>query len=117
MRVFQISPEESAHALVLEDDQFERIDWFRRELPKATIVRNPLISIEALKGRDFDFVFLDCDVPCPENLNGIHAARHLAETRFPGEVVVHSANAGGAFLIGKILGLAGIRTTIAEFGS
>jgi hypothetical protein len=101
---------------VVEDDNWERIPYFRSRLPHALIVRNPMIAVLALQTQDFDTVFLDYDLPCPAGLNGQHVARHLADMKFAGKVVVHSANATGAILMGETLSSAGICTAICEFG-
>ncbi|MGH2506548.1 MAG: cyclic-phosphate processing receiver domain-containing protein [Ktedonobacteraceae bacterium] len=114
-RIFTI---ESSHkVLILEDDGWERIPWFRKKLPQATMVRNPLQAIEALRARCFEVVFLDFDVPCPENRTGLHVAAFLAEMNFSGRVVVHSANPMGAFLMAKTLRVAGVVTAVSEFGT
>jgi hypothetical protein len=114
MRSFTVEPHESV--LVVEDDNWERIPFFRSRLPRALIIRNPMIAVLALQTQDFDTVFLDYDLPCPAGLNGQHVASHLSEMKFTGKVVIHSANAAGAILMGETLRSAGICTTICEFG-
>lgn len=116
MRTFHI--EDSSRVLILEDDTLDRQGWFRTRLPRATLVRNPLVAVEALRGRsDWQWVFLDYDVPCPEGLRGAHVACGLVKQRFTGSVVVHSQNYLGAKMIGNILRVAGIRHAVCEFGS
>lgn len=113
-RIFEI--EDSARVLVLEDNQHERQDWFRAQLPRAIIVRNPLVAVAALEGRDWDYCFLDFNVPCPENFNGLHVARFLTEIQFSGKVIVHSSNPIGREWMARILHEDGIFATVCEFG-
>lgn len=113
-RFFQI---EGAHTLVLEDDQIERVACFRARLPQAVIVRNPGIAILALQNRIYKYVFLDYNVPDPNNLDGLCVAQFLAETKFSGRVIVHSANTEAAFLMGKVLRHAGVTVAVSEFGN
>lgn len=116
MRTFHT--EDDSRVLVLEDDGLDSIPWFRKRLPRCTLVRNPLVAIEALRGRsDWEWVFLDYDTPCPEGLKGSHVAHELIEMGFNGKVLVHSHNHFGAKMIGHILRVAGIRNAVCEFGS
>jgi CheY-like chemotaxis protein len=108
---------DSSKVLIVEDDQVERQAWFRKRLPNATLVRNPLIAVLALMARDFDLVFLDFDLPCPQYRNGLEVARSLAQTGFTGSVVIHSANAIGALCIAEILQRASIRFVRAEYST
>ena len=75
------------------------------------------IDIEALKAREWYYVFVDCDVPCPENCRGLHVAEYLAETGFRGRVLIRRANAVGAARMHETLLRAGIVVAVAEFGS
>jgi CheY-like chemotaxis protein len=77
--------------LVVEDNP-ERILWFREKLPRATLVRHPLLAIDALRARPFDVVMLDADLPCPQNLTGVDVAKCLVRSRFRGRVLIHSYN-------------------------
>lgn len=78
--------------LIVEDDFLVRVPWFRARLPHALLVRNPLIAIEALRARPFDFVFLDADIPCPQCFTGIDVAKFLVRRKFGGRVLIHSYN-------------------------
>jgi hypothetical protein len=86
-----ISIEDSSSVLVVEDS-FDRIPWFRHSLPHATIVRHPLNGIDALSGHDFGIVFLDGDLLCPQCMDGGDVAKYLVDVRYPGRVIVHSHN-------------------------
>lgn len=112
----RVQIEHSERILILEDSPY-RIEWFRHELPRATVVRNPLICIQALLARDFGTVFLDADVPCPLNTNGLVVARFLVMRRFTGRVIVHTANAGAAFTMTRMLAAAKVDVAMLEFGS
>jgi CheY-like chemotaxis protein len=114
MRNFQIA--DSSKILVLEDDLWQRVPFFRQRLPHATIVRNPQIALHALDARKFDMVFLDFNVPDPANLTGLDVARHLVDSGFTGKVVIHSANYWGARSIERIL-RTNILTVRAEFST
>lgn len=113
-RHFQIN--DDSRTLILEDDTWERIEWFRARLPRATMVRNPQMALLAFLAGDWDYVFLDHDVPCPVGGDGLLVARFLAKQNFSGRVIVHSANAPRALLMGQILWRAGIVTAVSEFG-
>jgi CheY-like chemotaxis protein len=77
--------------LVVEDNP-ERIVWFREKLLRATLVRHPLLAIDALRARPFDVVFIDADLPCPQNFTGVDVAKFLVRSRFRGRVLLHSYN-------------------------
>jgi hypothetical protein len=115
MRNFQIE-DSGRRVLILEDDFWQRVPFFRQRLPHATIVRNPQIALDALRAHEFDTVFLDFNVPCPANLTGLDVARGLVDSGFTGRVVIHSANYWGARSIERILRTK-ILTVRAEFST
>lgn len=101
MKIFII--QRHHRTLILEDDFEVRVPWFRARVPHATLVRNPLMAIEALRARPFDFVFLDADLPCPQNRTGVDVAKFLVRNRFRGQVIVHSYNSAAVRIMKQLL--------------
>ena len=94
--------------LVLEDTE-ERIVWFRHYLPDATYCKTADKAIAALKEESFNAIFLDHDLHWMHVDNSIfkgtgkEVARFLAESKYPGIIVIHSRNEEGAASMKKFL--------------
>lgn len=92
----------SCPVFVLEDSA-DRIAWFRRQIPHAVIATSSDEALGILSTREFKMVFLDHDLgfldaayPARLHGNGKEVARYLAQTAFPGVVVIHSKHEAGA---------------------
>lgn len=89
--------------LVVEDDPM-RIEWFKSRIPSALFVDSAEGAIMLLQDQPgIDAVFLDHDLNFADaafpNLrpgSGVRVARHLAQLKFQGFVVIHSVNEAGA---------------------
>ena len=100
--------------LVVEDNHF-RNQWFRDHIPGVTIAETVDEALEALNSPStpmYDLVFLDHDAANVfvdrsdhryNDLTFWRVAEELAQTNFPGIVIIHSHNPVGAARMAKLL--------------
>jgi CheY-like chemotaxis protein len=101
--------------LVVEDLIYRQVifsNWLGGE---ATIVSRANAAIAAIQAARFDWIFLDRDLESGGGF-GEDVAAYLAEIKFAGRVVVHSASSFAADVVQKILKDAGVAVEGTAFG-
>jgi CheY-like chemotaxis protein len=89
----QWQPEQYLKVLVAEDDLVnqEIASMMLRELGCSTdIARNGLEALEAVQRRDYDLIFMDCQMP---EMDGFQATRQLRQRGFAAPIIALTANA------------------------
>ena len=98
--------------ILLVEDNLHRGEWMKVDLSQYGEVHWAKSKQEALTGLKWDgpfgFVFLDFDLG-NHGGEGRVVAEELAIQRFPGTVVIHSANLSGALGMEGVLQSVGVR--------
>lgn len=93
------------------EDMRPRMEWMSEFFEGIEVkwVRTAERALQQLRATEFDAVFLDHDLSLTENSGeGMQVALYLADTKYPGIVVVHSANTQGGPAMALTLNSAGV---------
>lgn len=96
MTLFKVVLPKHCRVLLLEDSDM-RIEWFRRRIPKLTVVKSVSEFIDYFKSKPLvDFIFFDHDLG--KGGSGLDAAKWLRENFGSGNRwgLIHSWNRTGA---------------------